>query len=333
MLFGYTAAVIAGFALTAVPNWTGRLPLRGTPLALLFGLWLAGRVVVACSDLIGPLLALLVDVGFLLTMTALVVREIAAGRNWRNLPIAVLLGWLAAANLLVHLGPVAGLASEALGLRLAIATVLTLIGLIGGRIVPSFTRNWLARRPGESLPAPFGGYDKLALLALIVAMLAWALWPEAATSGILLLLAAFLHAIRLARWRGWRTAAEPLVLILHLGYGWLPMGLALVGWSILAPDLPLAARHALTAGTIGTMTLAVMTRATLGHSGHALHAGPATVAIYACVIGGALLRVATPALPIDPTISLSCAALLWGGAFALFALVYGPLLLGSRNSS
>jgi len=199
--------------------------------------------------------------------------------------------------------------------------------------VPSFTRNWLSKRPGEALPAPFGSYDKPALVTLIVALLTWTVWPDAVTSGLFLLLAALLHTIRLARWRGWRTAAEPLVLILHLGYGWLPLGLALVGWSILAPDLPLAARHALTAGTIGTMTLAVMTRATLGHSGRALHAGPATVAIYACVMGGALLRVVTPALPVDPTTSLTWAALLWGGAFALFALVYGPLLLGSRHSS
>jgi uncharacterized protein involved in response to NO len=330
MLFGYAAAVIAGFALTAVPNWTGRLPLRGGPLALLFGLWLAGRVAVAISLVIGPVAALLVDVGFLLTMTALVLREIISGRNWRNLPIAVLLGLLAASNLLMHLGPTAGLDTEALGQRLGIATVLVLIGLVGGRVVPSFSRNWLAKRPGEALPAPHGRFDLLALLVMIAALLAWTLWPQAGATGDLLLLAGLLHTLRLGRWRGWRTGAEPLVLILHLGYAWLPLGFGLVGLEILAPGLPLAARHALTAGAVGTMTLAIMTRASLGHTGHALHAGPATVLIYAGVVGGALLRVATPALAIDPIVSLSVAALLWGGAFVLFVLMYGPMLLGLR---
>jgi uncharacterized protein involved in response to NO len=299
----------------------------------MFGLWLGGRLAVATSAVIGPVSALLVDVGFLATMAALALREIVVGRNGRNLPIAALLGLLAVANLLVHLGPSAGLESEALGLRLAIAIVLTLIGLVGGRVVPSFTRNWLAKRGGEALPAAFGRYDRLALLVLIAALLAWTVWPQAPASGVVLLLAALLHAIRLGRWRGWRTGAAPLVWILHLGYGWLPLGLALVGWAILDPDLPLAAHHALTAGAAGTMTVAVMTRAALRDTGRAPRAGPATVVIYVSVIGGALLRVATPALPVDPGISLALAALLWGGGFVLFALAYGPMLCGAKPAA
>jgi uncharacterized protein involved in response to NO len=290
----------------------------------LFTLWLAGRVAVATS---GPILALVIDVAFLAAMTILVAREIVAGRNWRNLPLALLLGAFATANLLTHLGPWAGADPAALGERLGLAVVLVLIGLIGGRVVPSFTRNWLAKRPGERLPAGFGRFDRLAVAALIAALLAWTVAPQSRGAGAMLLLAGLGHGARLARWRGWRTMAEPLVLILHVGYAWLPLGLVLVGLDLLSPSgLPVATLHALSAGAIGTMTLAIMTRASLGHTGRALHAGPATVAIYLAVVSGAALRVATPALPLDPALSLTLAALLWGGAFVLFALVYGPML-------
>lgn len=330
MLFGYAGAVVAGFALTAVPNWTGRLPLRGIPLALMFGLWLAGRVAVAISGTIGAIPALLVDVAFLAAMTVMVGREIVAGGNWRNLPVVALLGLFATANLLTHLGPWASAEAVALGQRFGLAVVLVLIGMIGGRVVPSFTRNWLTKRPGESLPPPFGRFDRLAVALLIAALLAWTILPEATVTGALLLLAGLVHGVRLGRWRGWRTTAEPLVLILHVGYAWLPLGLVLVSLDILSPGgLPLASLHALNAGAIGTMTLAIMTRASLGHTGRALHAGPATVVIYATVVSGAALRVATPALPIDPMLSLTLAAVIWGGAFLLFALVYGPMLVRS----
>ncbi|MEM7024629.1 MAG: NnrS family protein [Pseudomonadota bacterium] len=331
MLFGYAAAVIAGFVLTAVPNWTGRLPLKGVPLIMLFVLWLTGRAAVACSAIVGPWPTLAVDVGFLATMMALVLREIVAGRNWRNLPIAAALGMLAFANLLTHLDPAAGLDTLGLGLRLGLATVLILIGLVGGRVVPSFTRNWLVKLSVPSLPAPFDRFDKLALAVIVAALLTWSLSPDSIAAGSLLMAAGLVHAIRLCRWRGWQTGSEPLVLILHLGYAWLPVGLFLLGLEILGLGPALAAQHALTAGAIGTMTLAIMSRASLGHTGRKLSASPATVMIYLPVISGALMRVIAPALPIDYSTSLPIAALLWGGAFAMFAIVYGPLLLGRRS--
>lgn len=332
MLFGYVAAVVAGFVLTAVPNWTGRLPIRGVPLAMLFGLWLAGRIAVACSAWLGAPLAALVDVAFLACMSGLVLREIAAGRNWRNLPVATALALLALANALAHLEPAAGLATGSIGHRLGIAVVLTLIGLIGGRVVPSFTRNWLAKRDAAP-PAPFGTPDKVALLALVIALLAWVIRPDAAVAGWLLVLAGVVHAVRLARWRGWRTTAEPLVLILHVGYAWLPLGLLLLGAQIALPGLgQLAALHALTAGAFGTMTLAIMTRASLGHTGRPLTAGGWTVAIYLAVVAGALLRVLSPLFQ-DYRAALIAAAILWSGAFVLFAVVYGPMLSGRRARS
>ncbi len=329
MLFGFVAAVIAGFLLTAIPNWTGRLPLRGHRLALLFALWALGRAAVGVSELIGPLPAAVLDLAFPVAFCAVVLREILAGSNWRNLPIVGALAVLAASNLVTHLEPLGVAETAGLGLRLGIATVAVLITLVGGRIVPSFTRNWLAKRGEQRLPRPFGRLDRLAILASVAAGLAWSLAPEAPATGVLALIAAVLGAARLAGWRGQRTLSEPLVWVLHLGYGWLVLGWALLGAAVLAPLLdPAAALHALTAGTMGTMTLAVMTRASLGHSGRPLHAGAGTTCCYGLVGVAALARVLAPLVPDSMALLFGLSGLAWIGAFGLFVVLYAPLLTG-----
>ena len=337
MLFGYVTAVIAGFLLTAIPNWTGRLPVCGRQLGGLFALWCAGRVAIGVSAWIGPAPAAALDLAFPAALCAVVLREIAAGGNWRNLPVAAIVAVLAASNGLVHL-EVLGLAPTQylgadLGLRLGIAAVAVLIMLVGGRVVPSFTRNWLAKRGEAVLPRPFGRLDRLAVAATVAAGLAWTFAPEAPASGALALLAAALGGARLAGWRGHRTRAEPLVWVLHLGYAWLVAGFALLGAAVLVPALPQsAALHALTAGAMGTMTLAIMTRATLGHSGRALTAGPGTAAIYALVGAAALMRVLAPLTALDAALLFGLSGLAWIGAFALFVILYGPLLVGRRRA-
>jgi len=141
--------------------------------------------------------------------------------------------------------------------------------------------------------------------------------------------AGFLHLIRLSRWYGWLTWREPLVLILHVGYGWLAMSFLIFGGGMLGIGLPLEdAIHALTTGAVGVMTLAVMTRASLGHTGCVKHAGPLTLSIYLLVNCGALLRVFGPSLDLAGTLSLSMAAGCWSGAYLLFAIGYGHILLG-----
>ena len=327
LLFGFVAAAIAGFLLTAIPNWTGRLPVRGRQLGLLFALWCVGRIAVGLSALIGPAPAAALDLSFPVALLAVVLREIAAGGNWRNLPIAAIVALLAASNLLVHLEAL-GLAPTArLGLRLGVADVAVLISLVGGRVVPSFTRNWLAKRDEAVLPRPSGRLDRVAILTTVAAGLAWALAPDALATGALALLAAAAGGARLAGWRGHRTLAEPLVWVLHLGYGWLVVGFALLGAAVLVPALdPTAALHALTAGAMGTMTLAIMTRASLGHTGRALSAGPGTTAIYALVGVAALARVLAPLSPSGATLLLGLSGLAWIGAFGLFVALYGPLL-------
>jgi uncharacterized protein involved in response to NO len=250
---------------------------------------------------------------------------VMAGRNWRNAPPCVLVSLLAAAGIAVH---VPGLAEVAV--RLALATVALLMVLIGGRVVPSFSRNWLAKRGAVRLPAAFGTFDTLVMVLSAVALAAWVAAPDAMATGLLLLGAGLANAVRLVRWRGWATVPEPLLLILHVGYLWLAVSLALLGGAALWPASvgTTEALHALTAGAFGTMTLAVMTRASLGHSGRPLTAGPATVAIYLLVTAGALLRVAAPVLPGGYLLVLSVSGVLWSAAFALFAIAYGALLLG-----
>jgi uncharacterized protein involved in response to NO len=329
MIFGFAAAVVTGFLLTAIPNWTGRLPLQGLPLAGLFAIWIAGRAAVAASLVIGVWPAAAVDLAFLVLLMAVALREIVAGRNWRNLPLMLALLLLITANALMHL-EAAGVADTAqTGERLGIAVLAMLIGLIGGRIIPSFTRNWLVKRGATALPAAFGLYDKLCLLASLVGLAAWVAAPELVLTGAALLAAGALQLARLARWEGRQTLAEPLVWVLHLGFLWLPLGLILLGLAALLPTLvpATAGLHALTAGAVGSMTLAVMTRATLGHTGRELRADAATTVIYLAVAAAAATRVAAGAVPEAYSALLWGSGLLWTLAFGLFVLRYGRLHL------
>ena len=328
MLFGYLAAVITGFVLTAVPNWTGRLPLSGWPLVGLVGLWLAGRA--ACAFLPVPSLAMAVDLAFPAVLALALWREIIAGRNWKNLPVAAMITLFGAANALHHAGNL-GLIPAGLGPRLALAVVAMLIALIGGRIVPSFTRNWLVKDGDARLPAVFGRLDQAALVATAVAMSLWVTVPESIVTGIAQIVAGALLAARMVRWRGHRTVTEPILLILHVGYLWLAVALLLLGASTLGHAVPTsAAIHALTAGAIGTMTLAVMTRASLGHTGRQIVADRYVAVIYLAVTLGAALRVAAPlagGLYLD---LLACGGAFWSAAFLLFAVRYAPILWGPR---
>lgn len=332
MVYGFAAAAAAGFLLTAVPNWTGRLPLQGAPLVALVALWAAGRIAVLISAAIGAPVAAILDLAFPAAFLAVVAREVVAGRNWRNLPVVAALALLLAGNLLVHLEAVGLAATARLGIRVGIATLLMLIALVGGRIIPSFTRNWLVKaRPRIAPPSGEGRFD-IAVLALVgLALVAWTAAPEARITSWALIAGGAALTLRLARWRGRHTISEPLLLILHVGYLWLALGLALLGLDGLFGMLPAGgALHALTAGAIGTMTLAVMTRATLGHTGRKLAAGVGTRAIYALVTLAALLRVLAGFAGPHYALALWLAASAWCAAFSLFAVLYGRALARPR---
>ena len=330
MLFGYVAAVIAGFLLTAVPNWTGRLPIQGTPLAILFGAWLAGRLAVTFSGLIGWQLALAVDAVFLLLLAAAAAREIVAGRKWNNLKVVGIVSLLAIANIAFHVEAHLGGVAE-YSTRLGIGLVVTLVCVIGGRIVPSFTRNWLARREPGRLPVPFNRFDAAAVAAGVFAMAAWVVMPSGRWVAGALGVAGLLHLVRLVRWAGYRTMSDRLVLILHVAYAFVPAGFLLTALSAADLVAPSAGIHAWTGGAIGSMTIAVMTRASLGHTGQALSASIATQFVYAAIVIAALARVCAALEPSHSVPLLAIGGIAWAAAFLGFAFAYAPLLCGTRK--
>jgi uncharacterized protein involved in response to NO len=330
MLFGYIGAVVAGFLLTAVPNWTGRLPIQGTPLALLFSSWVAGRLAVSCSAEIGWIAATAVDSLFLLSLAAAALREIVTGRKWSNLKVVGIVLLLAATNVSFHLeAHFEGTAEYAT--RAGVALVVTLVGVIGGRIVPSFTRNWLARRPPGRMPTPFGRLDVAAMVAGILALTLWTMAPTGRPVAVALCIAGGLHLVRLARWAGERTMADRLVLILHVAYAFIPVGFFLTAFSALGWAAAGAGVHAWTGGAVGTMTIAVMTRASLGHTGRALSASWATQAVYLSIVVAAAARICAALEPAHAGILLPVAGSAWALAFLGFALTYGPLLCTARK--
>jgi uncharacterized protein involved in response to NO len=237
------------------------------------------------------------------------------------------IGLLGVADLLMYLEQAGVAVPDGIGWRLAIAAVMTLISVIGARIVPGFTRNWLVARGGTALPRSSATLDRIGSAALHAGLIGWALFPTQSAFAVLLLLGAALTLARLIGWRGWATIDEPLLAILHIGYLWMIVGTALLGLSVLTPSIPeSAAIHALTAGAIGTMVLAVMTRVCRGHTGRPLTADRHAVAIYAAINGAGLARVAAELLPSAFLPLLELSAVLWIAAFLLFAVWSAPVV-------
>lgn len=331
MLFGFVGAIIGGFLLTAVPNWTGRLPIAGPPLAALFALWVAGRLAVLFSAMIGTVTAAVIDVGFFLVLACVAAREVLEAGN-RNLPVVGLIFLFGLVDALDYAGAAGLLGDPDLAWKCAVALVIILISLIGGRIIPSFTRNWLTKQGvREGLPTQPGRFDAAVIGLTAFAFLAWITAPPGRLTGALFAAAAAAQAFRLGYWKGWKTFADPLVLILHVGYAWVPVGLALLAAVDFGAPFPRsAAVHALTAGAMATMILAVMSRATLGHTGRELRASAVTQAAYVLVTVGAILRVAAPLGLVDYRLGMDVAGSAWIAAFLLFLLAYGPILLSPR---
>ncbi len=331
LLFGYTGAVIAGFLMTAVPNWTGRFPIVGWPLAALVVLWLIGRVAVTAPLGLSPLLVALIDLAFPAALALAIGREIVAGRNWRNLKILALFAVLVLANARFHWAEAAGgQAAGDWGARLGLAVVIMMIAVIGGRIVPSFTRNWLARRGPGALPAPMDRFDAVAMGLTLVTLFFWVVLPFDIVTGILCLIAGLANLARLARWQGQRTGAEPLVWVLHAGFAFVGLGFLAVGFDALGLGPGgTGPQHVWLAGAIGVMTLAVMTRASLGHAGLPLSAGRGAMLLYLAVIGAVLARFVSGLMPGAVWLT-HLAGTLWIAGFVGFALLYWSILTRPR---
>jgi uncharacterized protein involved in response to NO len=329
MLYGYLPAVITGFLLTAVPNWTGRMPLQGRPLLVLVLAWAAGRLAVTTSAWIGWEAAAVIDNAFLVLVAAAMGREIIRGKNWRNLKVLIALGVLTVGNIVFHVEAHA-LGAADYGIRFGIAAIMMLIMLVGGRIIPSFTRNWLARENPGRLPASFGRFDVASMVAAGVALVMWMAAPDWGVTGAALIAAGVLQAVRLARWAGERTRRDRLVLILHVAYAFVPLGFVLVGLAALGLLPESAGIHAWTGGAMGIMTLAVMSRASLGHTGRALEATTAMQGIYLLLVAAALARVCASIHPAWSDTLLHVAGGAWAVAFVGFALAYWTVFTRPR---
>jgi uncharacterized protein involved in response to NO len=331
MLFGFASAVLAGFLLTAVPNWTGRLPVSGWPLAGLFALWCAGRIALLASDTIGVAVAATIDALFLPVLLAICTREVVAGRKWKDLKVMAGLAALSLANALYHVAAIHG-GHDPMATRLAVAAYVVLVMIVGGRIIPSFTRNWLNKFGRTDFPVPYNSYDMVVILAGTGTLGLWAVSPEHPATAAAGAVAAALHCIRLGRWRGWTVARDRILVILHIAYVFIPLGLLASSLSALGYLEERSVLHLLSVGAIACMMLAVMTRASLGHTGGALVASKSTVASYAALILCALVRPLAEILPDLSPVLYAASGLLWIAAFGLYCLEYAPILARKRRA-
>jgi len=336
MIVGFAGAGMAGFFLTAVPNWTGAPFVRGLPLAGLAAVWILGRIAMCLIGVVPPLLAAVIDLAFFPLLGLLVAPPLLKGGIGRNSILLVVLAalWLADLAMQVEFaGSAIGLnvASAARGTRVSIDILAFLITVIGGRIVPAFTTTRLKLEGAELLPRSFALLDRATIAAMTLLLIVELASGEGKLTGTVALAAALAQALRLFHWRGIATAGTPILWVLHLGYAWLVLGLALKGGAAFIDGLPeTAALHALTIGAIGTMLMAVMSRAALGHTGRKMEAHPLTVAAYGLVSAAALLRVAAPLMPAAIPTLMIVSGLAWSLAFALFLAVYAPILIRPR---
>jgi uncharacterized protein involved in response to NO len=315
MIFGFAVAAIAGFLMAAVPKWTNSTGITGWPLVLLIALWLAGRLSMWAGQ------AVFIDLLFLPVLATFVLADIARARNARNYQVAGILFVLAVFDALYHFY------DPSLALRVSTLMIVALIALIGGRIIPAFTQNALRMKHGAHITCHTPRVlDWLAVPSVIMVVVSELLLPQSAQAGVASLVAGIILFLRIFGWQTRRTLRMPLVWILHVGYAWVPLGLFLNGLAALGvPVDSSAALHALSAGAVGTMILAVASRAALGHSGRPLEPSAWTVFAYGLVIAAAIVRVCGP---FDGSVLL--AGVLWFLGYGIFSAVYWPILTKPR---
>lgn len=327
MVFGFAVAVIAGFLLTAAQNWTGiRMP-SGRPLIWLFLLWLAGRLGFLLPGLPVQLVAV-VDLSFLPVLALVLGWPIKKAKQLHNYPFPVLLLTLAAANALVHLQALGSTADTAnLGLHLAVYVVVAMIILMGGRVIPSFTDNKLGSRARR-----WKAIEWLVPAATLGALGAALVAPDLGVTAVLAAIAAVVHITRLVGWYTPKYWSVPLLWILHLGYGWIALGFVLLALSAAGvASTAVSALHAFTVGGIGVLTLGMMARVSLGHTGRLLEPAPVMTRAFIAINLAALIRVVLPLLfPGVYAQIMAAAGVAWIAAFGVFVWVYAPMLLRPR---
>ena len=321
MLFGFTLAVLTGFLLTAAQNWTGQATPKGGYLAALAALWIAGRILVLMP---WGWLAAGVNVAFPLAAATALAIPLYRARNRRNFFFVALLVVMAVAQLVVHLDALGVLRVPGwAGIALGLDVMLFVLCVMGGRVIPMFTNNAI---PGaKAVRHPW--VEKLALGMLLLLVVADSLHVSGVWFALLAILAMLAHLTRLWLWQPWKTLDTPLVWVLHVAYAWIPLHLAFRALASMGWTSPSAANHALTVGAIGGMTIGMMTRTALGHTGRKLIAGKAEVTCYALVSAAAVVRVFVPLLfPSLIIYAVLASGLMWSAGFAVYAFRYWPIL-------
>ena len=332
MIFGFGGAAIGGFLLTAIANWTGRPAISGPMLMGLTFTWIFGRVVIGFGESLPTALVILGAIAYFVFLIALGQRELMAARNFKNLRVLAVIGVIALFDGLFTAACLDALALDAVMLyQTAILTIILLISLIGGRVIPAFTRNWMTRdHVNAPMPTMFNRFDMLCLASVAISIVAGIIDPEGMAFGSALLLAAALHGVRLIRWRGIHSWREPIVAMLHLGYFWVPVGLALLGASVIWPDAITSrdALHGLTGGAIACMIIAIAGRAALGHTGREVRAGVLLNTAFALIWISTVFRIVAGQSDGHYITLLAIATLMWIGGWLAFLIGYGPVLIG-----
>ncbi len=325
MVFGYALAVIIGFLFTAGRNWSGQPTPTGRPLIALAALWLAARVLVLTPYAEA---AALVNVAVPWLAAWGLWRALRAGANRRNYFFVALLLMMGVASGALHFSLLGWLpAVPGSGLPLALDIVLFMVAVMAGRVVPMFSNNGVPGMQARREPL----VEKAALGSVLALMLLDSFGIGGVPLCIVLPLALGAHLLRWWLWQPWKSLRNPLVWVLHAAYLWLPVHLALrtassLGWIAAGP-----ATHALTVGVIGLITLGMITRTALGHTGRPLKAGPFEQAAFLAMLGAAVVRVFLPlAVPSALMLSVQLSAALWSLAFALYLWRYTPILLRPR---
>jgi uncharacterized protein involved in response to NO len=325
MLFGYTVAVISGFLLTAVRNWTGMETARGYALLALILLWLGGRIVLVVPGL-PEWLIVLIDMAFLPILAAVVARPIIKSKQLRNLSVPLLLLLLATGNGLIYAG-MPGISNTLNGLWFSVGVILMLMVLIAGRVMPFFTGRVDSGADIQTFPM----VESLALPVIALWVLVEQLFPNSPVSAVVAVAAATVHAVRLYGWSCRGVWHEPMLWVIHMAYGWLVTGFLLLALADFGIGLKLLVLHSWTVGAIGMFTLGMMARVALGHTGRPVSARPAVTMAFLLIAVTALIRVFMPLLfPSFVEVVLSVAAAGWILAFSLFVWVYTPYLIRPR---
>ena len=330
MVFGFAGSAIGGFLLTAVANWTKRPPVHGFQLGTLVVCWILARIVVAYDLGLNPIALMVIDSSYFILLTLLMGREVIVAGNQRNLVIVGILLVFTLLNVTFHLDGIWDLQidTQQFSIRAMLIVVCIMMSVIGGRIIPAFTGNWLRKTYGMDtpLPVPQNRFDTIVIGATICLAVTWMALPGHWLTGCVAVTAGVLQLLRQLRWQPLRTFKDPLVVVLHVGYAWIGFGFLLLGVGILTAGIPASAGiHSIGIGAMAGLILAVSSRAALGHTNRPLRAGVLASAAFLLINLAALVRVVASIFGLDLLVP---AAILWLLAFGLFSLRYAPILIG-----